>query len=337
MRSLGLSEAKGSLEHHLHPAAQRPQRALGQARDLRAAQDDRSRRGILQSQDRLPDRGLAGPGFADQPQHLAAGQAERHVGHGLHGPAARRKPLPQAIDGQQRRQPGVHAPHHAANSAGPSSAQRMQRTWRSIGAVSRLGRGGGANRADMAAARREAAAGRRIGGVGRAARDRGQRPPAAPRRAEFRHRVQQALRIGMQWPFQHLRNRSLLDHLAGVHHHHAAGHLGHHPQVVGDEQDRQPALLLQPPQQVEDLGLNGHVQRRGRLVGDQQARIASERHGRSSHAGACRPTSRADRRGRGGPGRGCRPAPWRQRRGPKRRRVPRAGAGPRTPQSARPR
>ena len=39
-----------------------------------------------------------------------------------------------------------------------------------------------------------------------------------------------------------------------------------------------PALLLQLAQQVEDLRLRRHVERRRRLVGDEQARIARERH-----------------------------------------------------------
>ena len=40
-----------------------------------------------------------------------------------------------------------------------------------------------------------------------------------------------------------------------------------------------PLLALQLAQQVEDLRLNGHVERRGRLVGDQQLRLRRERHG----------------------------------------------------------
>ncbi len=39
--------------------------------------------------------------------------------------------------------------------------------------------------------------------------------------------------------------------------------------------------LFQGVEQVEDLRLNGHVQRRGRLVGDDQPRVARNRHARS--------------------------------------------------------
>ena len=40
-----------------------------------------------------------------------------------------------------------------------------------------------------------------------------------------------------------------------------------------------PAVALQPAQQLQHLRLDGHVQRRGRLVGDQQAGMAGERDG----------------------------------------------------------
>ena len=49
-------------------------------------------------------------------------------------------------------------------------------------------------------------------------------------------------------------------------------------------------------QQLEDLRLDGDVERGGRLVGDQQVRLAGERHRRSSRAGACRRRTGADSR-----------------------------------------
>ena len=56
------------------------------------------------------------------------------------------------------------------------------------------------------------------------------------------------------------------------------GHLGDDPQVVGDQHDRHPVALLEIEQQVEDLGLRRHVQRRRRLVGDQEPGIGGQRH-----------------------------------------------------------
>jgi hypothetical protein len=40
-----------------------------------------------------------------------------------------------------------------------------------------------------------------------------------------------------------------------------------------------PHLLLQPHQQVDHRGLDGHVQRRYRLVGDDQVRVHRQRPG----------------------------------------------------------
>ena len=47
----------------------------------------------------------------------------------------------------------------------------------------------------------------------------------------------------------------------------------------GDEHHRHADFLLELADELEDLGLNGDVERRGRLVGDQQLRLAGERHG----------------------------------------------------------
>ena len=50
-----------------------------------------------------------------------------------------------------------------------------------------------------------------------------------------------------------------------------------------DEDIRQPPLLLQPAQQVQDLRLNGHIQRRDRLVADDELRVHRQRP-RDAHA-----------------------------------------------------
>ena len=48
-------------------------------------------------------------------------------------------------------------------------------------------------------------------------------------------------------------------------------------QVVGDEDVDQPELLLEVLEQVEDLRLDGDVQRRDRLVADDQLQADGER------------------------------------------------------------
>ena len=68
-----------------------------------------------------------------------------------------------------------------------------------------------------------------------------------------------------------------LDDDAVLHHHDAVGEVGHHAHVVRDEDDRRVEALVEVAHQIEDLGLNRHVQRRRRLVGDQQQRVARDR------------------------------------------------------------
>ena len=69
-----------------------------------------------------------------------------------------------------------------------------------------------------------------------------------------------------------------------------------------------PRSVANVHQQPQDLRLDGHVERRGRLVGDQDLRIAGERHARSSRAGACRRRIRADSCRTGASDRESRPA-----------------------------
>ena len=75
------------------------------------------------------------------------------------------------------------------------------------------------------------------------------------------------------------RGRRLLDELAAVHHRDHVGVPGDDAEVVGDEDDRHVAVLALLLDQVEDLRLHRHVERRGRLVGEQHRRAAGERDG----------------------------------------------------------
>ena len=126
------------------------------------------------------------------------------------------------------------------------------------------------------AARREAAALGLLVGAGHRALDR--RQPLALD-VEARDRAQKADRVGVLRIGEQGIDRRLLDDLAGVHHQHVVGHLGDHAEIVGDDQDRHAEPSLQVLQQVEDLRLDGDVERGGRLVGDQQRGLAAKRHG----------------------------------------------------------
>lgn len=74
-----------------------------------------------------------------------------------------------------------------------------------------------------------------------------------------------------------------LHDLAGVHHVHIVCHLCHNAKVVGNVDDRDAALLLDAADQLQNFGLNGHIQRGGGLVADEQVGVAGERNG-NDHA-----------------------------------------------------
>src|SRR5436190_1242185 len=71
--------------------------------------------------------------------------------------------------------------------------------------------------------------------------------------------------------------RATFDDPAEVHDRHPVAHVLDHPEIVGDEQQREPELPLQVVQQVQYLGLDGDVERRHGLVRDDEARADRER------------------------------------------------------------
>ena len=89
------------------------------------------------------------------------------------------------------------------------------------------------------------------------------------------------------------RRPGVLHDPAEVHHRHPVGDVLHHRQVVRDEQVGQPELLLQVLQQVQDLGLDRHVERRDRLVAAPAAGVRARWRGRCRCAGAARRRTRA--------------------------------------------
>ncbi len=69
---------------------------------------------------------------------------------------------------------------------------------------------------------------------------------------------------------------ALFDDLAAVHHDHALRTLCGKPQIVRDQQHGRAELTRHRTDLIEDRLLHGDVQRAGRLVRDQQARLAGE-------------------------------------------------------------
>jgi hypothetical protein len=83
-------------------------------------------------------------------------------------------------------------------------------------------------------------------------------------RGQQRHRVR-VPRLGVQ-----LVPAGRLDDLAEVHDRDPVADVPDHGQVVCDHHVGQPQLFLQVLEQVDDLGLDRHVERGDRLVGDDQ-------------------------------------------------------------------
>ena len=70
-----------------------------------------------------------------------------------------------------------------------------------------------------------------------------------------------------------------LDDLAGIHDDDVLRDLGDDAEVVGDQHDGGAGLVAQITHELEDLRLHRDVEGGGRLVGDEQLRIAGQSHG----------------------------------------------------------
>ena len=112
---------------------------------------------------------------------------------------------------------------------------------------------------------------RSIGGVGDFALE--DDPVGAQARIRFGDRGQQRLGIRMQRSREQRFGRRGLHDPADIHHRDPFADVLDDAQVVRDEQIREPQPVLQFEQQVEDLGLYRHVQRRDGLVRDDQAGV----------------------------------------------------------------
>ena len=77
---------------------------------------------------------------------------------------------------------------------------------------------------------------------------------------------------------QHLVARADLDQLAQAQHRDAVRDFRHHAEVMRDEKHAGAAFFLQLKNQTQDLRLRRHVERRGRLIGDQQRGLQHQRH-----------------------------------------------------------
>ena len=154
------------------------------------------------------------------------------------------------------------------------------------------------------------------------------RPGSTRRRraGEIGRGREQHARVGMPRRVVQRDRRAELGDAAGVHDGGRLAGLRDDRQVVRDQDDREPELVGEPRQELQDLRLHHHVERGRRLVGEQHARLSRRAPSRSRRAGACRPRTRAGSAARAR--RGCRRARAARRSGPARRDRSRRRAAP---------
>src|SRR5512135_913801 len=92
-----------------------------------------------------------------------------------------------------------------------------------------------------------------------------------------RYRPHQACGVRVPRGVDHFADRPDLGDTPRVHHRHAVRSLRDHAHVVGDQHHRGAVIPRQALEQCDDLRLDRDVERRGRFVGDHQARLGGER------------------------------------------------------------
>jgi hypothetical protein len=93
------------------------------------------------------------------------------------------------------------------------------------------------------------------------------------------HGLQKLPRVRMAWLSEDSFTCACLHKRARIHDEHAVTHLVDNAKIVRDQQQGHANLALQRLQQVQNLGLDSHIERRCRLVGDHQTWATGNRHG----------------------------------------------------------
>ena len=242
--------------------------------------------------------------------HGAAGRQRLVVGMGVH------QQQPAARGGRHAAQPMRHPNGGCAGPAYPRSTSRSPAKWHAArcpsngrGPVTGASGGGSSMHRRRSSSREllvqpaagaEPAAARRVRRARHLAAQHDALPRPLHRRVRDRHRRDQRLGVRVVRALEQRVAVRGLDDRAQVHHRDPVADVPDHRQVVGDEQVRQPEVVLQLLQQVEHLRLDRHVQRGHRLVEHHELRVRARSPGRSRRAGAARRRTRAGsgRRGR---------------------------------------
>ena len=254
-------------------------------------------------QKRAAQRRLAASGLADEPEDLAATDVERDVVDRAHASGlATEEPLAKAATeavvrlqvpdrdedvvggcigtrfavAELRLPRRPRAPRaRAALDRRPSRSSgvcNQQKTRRPLVEVLLRREPRGAHLHRVGTPRMEATPGRRLDEVRRRSRDR-----VELGRVERDRRAQQLARVRMSGLDEDVSGISLLDDLSRVHHGDAIAGLGDDPEVVRDEEERRAEVPAQVGEDAQDLRLDDDVERRRRLVGDQELWPQDER------------------------------------------------------------
>ena len=92
----------------------------------------------------------------------------------------------------------------------------------------------------------------------------------------LRHGAEKAHRIRLCRAREERIDRGTLDSSACIHDHDVVGNAGNDAEVVGDDDDSGARLLLGDLEDIQDLGLDRHIESRRRLVGDDDLRIVRD-------------------------------------------------------------
>ncbi len=120
----------------------------------------------------------------------------------------------------------------------------------------------------------EHAARGRIGGGGNVAFE---VDPHALLALDRRNGREQRLRVGVVWGREHGLGGAELHQPTEVENRNPVREVAHHPEVVADEHVARAVRLLQVDEEIQDRGLNRHVERRRRLVAHDKPWISRER------------------------------------------------------------
>ena len=141
--------------------------------------------------------------------------------------------------------------------------------------LDQFGNGGGAAIRREFTTRREGAAGDVFGNIGRQA---GDRVEFGTFGLEGGNRALEGARVGVARVFEEGASVGGLDDASGVHHLHAVAKTGDDAEIVRDEDNGHAEFALHFADELENLGLDGDVERGGGFVGDEQLGFRDERH-----------------------------------------------------------